>query len=50
MEEYAPGDGYAIANNDPKGSNLMELYDMASCLLFEWSSDPDYDDIEDDFR
>lgn len=49
LEEYAPGEGFAVNNYDPKSANLMEIYDMAACLLNEWENDSNYEDCERDF-
>lgn len=43
-EEYAP-------EQVEKGKvNLGQLLDMAACLMYDWSGNPDFDEIVDDFK
>lgn len=50
-EEYAPQcECGSKAQLDRSKVNLGQLLDMAACLMYDWSADPDFDEIEDYFK
>lgn len=51
-EEYAPNcdECGSRAQLDRSKVYLGQLLDMAACLMYDWSGNPDFDEIEDDFK
>lgn len=51
-EEYAPNcEGIGLYSQLNRSNvYLAQLLDMAACLLYDWYGDPDFKEIEDDFK
>lgn len=48
LENYAPDENSNIKTVVSTG--LADVYDMAACLLFDWTGDSDYEDCERDLH